>query len=116
MNKEIVIDEQKSHLPGWVCRMDADQKSAVNIELFTDEQIEETRKIAEMAEDIYTFKGIYVNFRKNLAVVKLDRVVGEPNLKASIALKEYAEAVGFEKIWIRGSHSIKFTAKRHEKV
>lgn len=109
-----IIDEKATKLPAWVCRMDEAEKSAKNIGLFTDLQIEQTREIAEMAEDIYMFKGIYVNFRQKIAVVKLDRVYGEPNLKAAIALKEYAEECGFEKQWIRGSHSVKFTAKRAE--
>ena len=116
MDKKIVVDEQKSALPGWICVQDADDKSAANMVLFTDEQIEQTHDIAERAADIYTFKGLYVNFRKNLAVIKLDRVYGEPNVKAAIALKEYAEALGFEKIWIKGTHSIRFTARRYEKV
>ena len=69
-----------------------------------------------MAENIYESRQVFVNFRKNICVVKLDRVYGEPNLKAAIALKEFAEASGFEKSWIKSSHSIKFVADRVEKV
>ena len=32
-----------------------------------------------------------------------------------VALKEFAESHGFEKVYIKSSHSIKFTAKRIEK-
>lgn len=106
------IDEKETKLPAWICKMDEKQKSAVNIGLFTAEQIAMTRDISERAKDIYTCKDVYINFRKNFSVIKLYKVYGEPNKKAAIALKEYAEANGFEKVFIRGSHSIKFTAKR----
>ena len=112
---KIIDGTDECKLPAWVCRMDEAQKSAENIGLFTDEQIEITRLIAEQAEAVYTFKGIYVNFRKNKSVIKLDRVYGEPTLSATIALKEFAKGFGFEKVWIKSSHSIKFEAIRIEK-
>ena len=34
-----IIDEKECKLPGWFCKKDAGEKSDVNIELFTDEQI-----------------------------------------------------------------------------
>jgi len=108
-----IIDEKECKLPGWFCKQDAGEKSDVNIELFTDEQIRITRELHERASDIYTFKGIYTNFRKNKSVVKLDHVYGEPtSTEAALALAEWAKAYGFEKVYIRGSHSIKFTAPR----
>ncbi len=110
-----IIDEKETKLPAWICKLDEAEKSAKNIGLFTDEQIEITRELKERAEDIYTFKGIYVNFRQGKAVIKLYKVYGEPNTEATIALKEFAKANGFEKFYIRGSHSIKFEAKRIEK-
>ena len=113
--KTKIVDGTETKLAAWICRMDESQKSAANIGLFTDEQIEITRLIAAQAEDIYTCKGIYVNFRKNKSVIKLDRVYGEPTLSAAIALKEFAEGFGFEKVWVKSSHSIRFEAKRVEK-
>ena len=109
------IEEKVTKLPAWVCVQDEAQKSAANIELFTDEQIDTTRLIADRAEAIYDCKGVYVNWRKKFSVIKLDRVYGDPNVKAAIALKEFAESHGFEKVYIKSSHSIKFTAKRVEK-
>ena len=110
-----IIDEKECKLPGWFCKKDAGEKSDVNIELFTDEQIKITRELHDRASNIYTFKGIYTNFRQKTAVVKLDRVIGEPtSIRAAIDLNEWAEANGFTKQWIRGSHSIKFSAPRVE--
>ena len=90
--------------------------AATKAGLYTAEQIEATRQISERAENIYDCKGIQVKFSRNISTIKLDRVFGEPNLEDAIALKEYAEACGFEKSWLRSSHSIKFVAPRAEKV
>jgi len=111
-----IIDEKECKLPGWVCKKDAGEKSEANIGLFTDEQIRITRELHERASDIYTFKGIYTNFRKNKSVVKIDHVLGDPtSVEAAIELTAWAKAYGFEKVWIRGSGSIKFSAPRVEK-
>jgi hypothetical protein len=107
-----IIDEKKTTLPAWKCILDADKRSQENLHLFTSEHQAVTEELAARAENIYPCKGVYVNFRKGMSAVKLHCVRGEYNTEAAIALGDWAIVHGFEKFYIRGSGSIKFTKKR----
>ena len=103
-------DDGRSALPGWICTLDADEQTAKYIDDFDPQHVEVVRFLAAQAESVYDCQGIYVNFRKNRSVIKINRIIGEPNLAAAESLQQSAESFGFERRYNSKSNSIRYYA------
>lgn len=111
-----IDDESKSALPAWVCLDDAEEQTERLFPETDTKQLEIMQDLKAQAENIYICKKVWFNLKPNVASIKIERADGVNNLAASLALKEWAESVGFNKTWLKKSNSVVFKAKRLQVV
>lgn len=83
--------EERSALPAFICKRDAERRNANNFDAYSPEQVQQAQQLFSDVSEAYFRSRVFLNYRERFIAVKVEA----PNLadKVSLAVRDLDLAV-----------------------